>query len=202
LITLRVSALLGVGGLGVPSSYLSAMCMWCHHVWCALFAPAIAQSFTLAMQHGLTKRDDGNQPPLHKNTNHAPPPPPFLGYFFPPQDFETKLLEAESKRQQQQRPPPMQQQQQSPQGQEQQQQQEEQDGESGEEGQAGGMMEQQMEELTQEQLEQVGVLSVCVWGGESGEGVHTLGGWVSLLGGGGKLHTLEWGGVEVWGWGV
>lgn len=69
-------------------------------------------------------------------------------------DFETKLLEAESKRQQQQRPPPMQQQQQSPQGQEQQQQQEEQDGESGEEGQAGGMMEQQMEELTQEQLEQ------------------------------------------------
>lgn len=71
------------------------------------------------------------------------------------QDFETKLLEAESKRQQQQqRPPPMQQQ--SPQGQEQQQQQEEQDGEAGEEGQAGGMMEQQMEDLTQEQLEQVG----------------------------------------------
>jgi hypothetical protein len=68
------------------------------------------------------------------------------------------LLEAESKRQQQQqqRPPPVQQQ--SPQGQEQQQQQqqEQQDGESGEEGQAGGMMEQQMEELTQEQLEQVG----------------------------------------------
>lgn len=79
------------------------------------------------------------------------------------QDFEAKLLEAESKRQQQQQQQrPQQQQQQSQQGQEQQEQQDQQEGESGEEGQAGGMTEQQMEDLTQEQLEQVRCCCVVV----------------------------------------